>query len=120
MVGLRPEGKLLTCRILWKWPHKYLGQNTDAKRYHSIALNSQMCTSAQCMVYNGISTLYLKHQHYLHSTSGRMRKKFTKQTKVLKNLSGSMLQLCSRPLGFLEQVATESELIAVTESVRSS
>ena len=50
----------------------------------------------------------------------RMRKKFTKQTKVLKNLSGSMLQLCSRPLGFLEQVATESELIAVTELVRSS
>ena len=119
MVGLRPEGKLLTCWILWKWPHKYLGQNTDAKRYHSIALNSQMCTSAQCMVYNGTST-NLKHQQYLHSSSERMRKKFTKQTKVLKNLSGSMLQLCSRPLGFLEQVATESELIAVTELVRSS
>ena len=115
MVGLRPEGKLLTCRILWKWPHKYLGQNTDAKRYHSIALNSQLCTSAQCMVYNGTST-NLKHQQYLHSSSERMRKKFTKQT----NLSGNMLQLCSRPLGFLEQVATESELIAVTESVRSS
>ena len=31
-----------------------------------------------------------------------------------------MLQLCSRLLGFLEQVATESELIAVTELVRSS
>ena len=119
MVGLRPEGKLLTCRILWKWPHKYLGQNTDAKRYHSIALNSQLCTSAQSMVYNGTST-NLKHQQYLHSSSERIIKIFTKQTKNLKNLSASMLQLCSRPLGFLEQVATESELIAVTELVRSS
>ena len=99
MVGLRPEGKLLTCRILWKWPHKYLGQNTDAKRYHSIVLNSQMRASAQCMVYNGTST-NLKHQQQLHSSSERMRKKFTKQTKVLKNLSGNMLQLFSRPLVF--------------------
>ena len=99
MVGLRPEGKLLTCRILWKWPHKYLGQNTDAKRYHSIALNSQMRTSAQCMVYNGTST-NLKHQQLLHSSSENLRKKFTKQTKVLKNLSGNMLQLFSRPLVF--------------------